>query len=233
MKVDEVSSLRDLVLGRRSVRSFVDKPVDQKLIQQILEDASWAPSGCNLQPWHVYVITDKAIDRLASAVQTKMMTMSAALQEGEGADFEFLPDPMPKKLRKRQIEAAVQLYNALGIERSDKEARLRAAADNFNFFGAPVGYIFTMKKGSTPGQFMDIGMYMQNVMLLAEANGLRTCAQEAWAIWANTVRETLSVSDDEMIVCGMAMGYGDIKHPVNSFKTKREAVDTFVQWKSE
>jgi nitroreductase len=113
------------------------------------------------------------------------------------------------------------LYEALNIQRTDKAARADQWQENFEFFGAPVGLIFTMDRQMGPAQFMDLGIYLQTLMLLAQERGLNTCSQLSWSAWANTVRQALEIGADEAVIVGMALGYGDISKPVNQYDTER------------
>jgi nitroreductase len=135
---------------------------------------------------------------------------------------------MAEPYASRYHHAASLMYAAGGIERDDVAARQRHLARNWEFFGAPVGFIFTIHRSMEPGQWADLGMFMQSMMLLARDYGLHTCAQEAWALWPKTLRECLRIPDDEMVVCGMALGYADEAAPINGFASVRASFQEYA-----
>jgi len=157
----------DAVKSRFSARSFLSKPVAKQLVTEILRQAGQAPSGANMQPWKVHVISGAPMQQLVGAALESMRRGVS-----ETPEYPMYPTPLPDPFRSRRFETGMGLYKALGIERSDQEARNIQLLENFRFFGAPVGMIFTIDKMFVPGQLGDLGMFIQNVMLLARQYGL-------------------------------------------------------------
>jgi nitroreductase len=204
------------VAARRSVRGFLDKPVDVALIAQLAGAAAQAPSGGNLQPWHVDIVAGDAMNRLKQ-------TMMARLASGhtEPPEYDIYPKELISPYRDRRFAVGEAMYERIGIPREDKVARRMWFARNFGFFGAPVALFMTVDKRMGPPQWSDMGMFLQTFMLLAVAEGLATCAQECWAVYPDTVRAFLHTPDDRMLFCGMAIGYEDTAEPANTLKTAR------------
>ena len=219
-------SVAEILRSRRSVRAFLDRPVDRATIADILDTARFAPSGGNLQPWHVDVLAGEALDRLKARARVSLAANSA----GEGTEFNVYPPALGEPWRGRRFASGEQLYTAIGIPREDRPARLRQFARNFDLFGAPVGLFFSIPRHFGPPQWAHLGMFMQNVMLLAEERGLATCAQEAWALVHKTVGEVLGLPEERLFYCGMALGYADESHPINTWRTQREPLERFASF---
>jgi nitroreductase len=209
--------VRSALATRKSIRAFLDRPVAANTVRELLERAARSPSGSNLQPWHVYALMGEARDELLRRVRAQL----AALPRGEAPEYRIHPPNLCEPYSSRYFRAASLVYAALGISRDDNPARERHLANNWRFFGAPVGLIFTIHRQMEPGQWADLGMYMQSIMLLARDYGFDTCAQEAWALWPKTLRECLSIPPEQMAVCGMALGFQDPAAPVNHFQSER------------
>ena len=212
-------NVTDAVSARVSIRAFKPDPVPGALVREILEAASRAPSGGNLQPWRVYALTGAPLEALKAEV--------AANPFGETPEYDVYPPNLWDPLRTRRFECGEDLYATIGIPREDKPARLRQLARNGELFGAPVGLFFCLDRKVGPPQWSDVGMYMQTVMLLAVERGLATCAQEYWARYPQTLIESLGLPDDHMIFSGMALGYADETAPINTLRTRR---DPFEVW---
>jgi nitroreductase len=212
----------EAVEGRRSIRQFLDRPVDEQLVARILDAAARAPSGQNMQPWLVHHVTGKTRDRLCEAV-------SAAAAAGKRSDdYAYFPKEIREPYVARRRKVGYDLFEIYGIAREDFDGRKRALFRNFQFFGAPVGLFFTMERDWGLGAWIDIGNYMTNVMTLARGAGLETCPQQAWAEYAAPVREILSISDSHVLVSGMALGYADYDAKVNALVAEREPASRFV-----
>lgn len=209
--------------ARITVRQFSDKPVSEEQVRSLLEAAKRAPSGGNLQPWNVHVLTGAPLKALVEDVDRKLK--SGAMEEPE---YNVYPPDLvdPYKTRRRVVGQA--LYDLIGVPREDKAGKLRQLSRNFRFFDAPVGLFFTMHRQMEIGQFVDLGMFLQNIMLLACEAGLDTCPQEAWARWHLTVGEHIHIPDDHMLFCGMALGYKDPTAIINQLRTERERFENFV-----
>jgi len=215
------------VRGRRSTRAFLGRPVAREIVEEILDIAARAPSGGNLQPWHVDVLAGDALAALKSRAGASLVANPA----GEGTEFPVYPPALAEPWRGRRFAAGEQLYAALGIERGDRPARLRQFAKNFELFGAPVGLFFSIPRHFGPPQWAHLGMFMQNIMLLAEERGLATCAQEAWALVHKTAGEALGLPPERMLYCGMALGHADEEHPINDWRTEREPLESFATFR--
>ena len=203
------------VAARRSVRGFLDTPVDLDLVQRLVVQASRAPSGGNLQPWHVDIVANDAMNRLKQ-------TMMAKLAGGpETAEYDIYPKELLSPYRDRRFTVGEAMYERIGIPRNDKLARRMWFARNFAFFGAPVALFTTVDKRMGPPQWSDLGMFLQTFMLLAVEAGLATCAQECWAIYPETVKAFLGTPEDRMLFCGMAIGYEDRTELANALRTER------------
>lgn len=202
--------------ARRSVRAFLDRPVDPALIERLARQAARAPSGGNLQPWHIDIVTGDYLARLKAL-------MAARLAGGglEAAAYDIYPRDLSGPYKDRRFDVGAALYAALGIERGDRERRAEEFRRNFQFFGAPAALFCTVDRMMGPPQWSDLGMYLQSFMLLALEAGLATCAQECWALYPETVGAFLSLPEERMLFCGMAIGYEDADAPANALHTRR------------
>ena len=203
------------VAARRSVRGFLDTPVDLDLVQRLVIQASRAPSGGNLQPWHVDIVAGDAMNRLKQTMMTKLAGGP------ETAEYDIYPKELVSPYRDRRFSVGEAMYERIGIPRDDKLARRMWFARNFAFFGAPVALFTTVDKRMGPPQWSDLGMFLQTFMLLAVEAGLATCAQECWAIYPETVKAFLGTPEDRMLFCGMAIGYEDRTELANALRTER------------
>jgi nitroreductase len=217
----------DAVAARFSARAFLDQPVDEAQVRRILDRARQAPSGGNLQPWHVYAVSGSPLRELLGQVHT------AALMSprGEPREYDVYPPDLQEPYRSRRYKCGEDLYAALGIPREHKPALLRQFAKNLQGFGAPLMLFFTIDRAMGQNQWAHLGMFMQTVMLLALEEGLHTCPQEAWSGFHSTVGAFLGLPEQQMFYCGMAVGYADMDHPVNQWRTERaplEDIATFL-----
>ncbi|MFE3188526.1 nitroreductase [Nocardia sp. NPDC059240] len=219
----------DAVTNRRSVRRFLDRPVDRRQLQRILDAACRSPSGGNLQPWHLFALTGEPLDRLKK-------TVAERISNGEVQDepeYPMYPVGLTSPYRDRRFRNGEQLYAALGIPREDKSARRRQFGMNFELFGAPVGLFCYVHRQMGSAQWSDLGMYLQTVMLLLHAEGLASCPQESWSLHYSAVDEVVARPEELMLFCGMAIGYEDTAHPVNTLRTERtplSEVAMFLGW---
>ena len=216
-----VMNVSDAVAGRFSVRAFKPDPVPRALTAEILTLAARAPSGGNLQPWRVYGIAGAVLEAFKAKV--------AANPFGETPEYDVYPPNLWDPFRTRRYQNGEELYASISISREDKPARLRQLARNGEFFGAPVGLFFTLDRKLGPPQWADLGMYMQNVMLLALERGLDTCPQEYWARYPQTLAAHVGMPDDHMVFSGMALGYRDPDHPINAWRSTRDPIDVWCQ----
>ncbi|MFT4099495.1 MAG: nitroreductase [Burkholderiaceae bacterium] len=211
--------------SRISVRAFLDKPVPEATIRAILQGAARAPSGGNLQPWHVWVLTGARLAEFKALVQRRL----AEQPGGEPTEYHIYPPELKEPYRSRRFKCGEDLYATISIGRDNKPGRLAQLAKNYQFFGAPVAMFFAIDRSMQPGQWADLGMYMQSIMLLAREHGLHTCAQEAWARWHETVAGFVGIPPELMLFAGMAIGHADDAHPINTLRTERAPFDEYVR----
>jgi len=214
----------EAIATRRTNRAFLPDPVPLETLKQILVQAARAPSGGNLQPWKVYLLIGAARDELVRRVAEKRKETPM----GEAPEYHIYPPQLSEPYRTRRFRIGEAMYGAIGIPREDKAARLKFFTRNWEFFGAPVGLIFTIDRQMQQGQWADLGMFMQSLMLLAREHGLHTCPQEAWAVWHSLIREYLKVPENEMIFCGMGIGYADENAAVTALVSERAPLEEFV-----
>ena len=221
-----VISASEAILGRKSIRAFKDTAVDRAVVEDIILKSSRAPSGGNLQPWKVKVISGQVRDELVNTVAEKM----ASNPVGDGSEYNVYPPELKDPYRTRRRVVGNDLYSLIGIAKEDRMAKFEQVGKNFTFFGAPVGLIFSIDRQMEQGQFADLGMFMQNVMVLAREAGLHTCAQEAWAIWHQTIRDVVGIPQDELVFCGMCLGYADEEAVINELVSERAPFEEFVEF---
>lgn len=222
--LDETAIVDDAILSRRSVRAFLPDPVDEDTIRDILSVASWAPSGTNMQPWKVYVTTGAKKQEITDAV----MNSGIRAEKAAWDEYKYYPDKFFEPYYGRRRAVGYALYSALGIEKRDVVNMRRQHDRNFVFFDAPVGMIFTVDRRLNHGSWVDHGMFLQSIMIAARGRGLHTCPQAAFAPYHRQIRPVLGIPDEEIVVCGMALGYEDTSKPENQWRTTREPLDEFV-----
>jgi len=217
----------DAIVHRRSVRRFLSTPLPLSLIKTILNGAARAPSGTNIQPWKVHVVSGAARERLSRAV------LEAAEAGRRCDEYVYIPAQLKEPYLSRRRQLGYELYRLYGIERTDFAARKEAALRNFRFFDAPIGLFFTMEKYLLLGSWLDCGMFMQNGMTLARAYGLETCPQQAWCEYGGIIHQQLNISDDDIILSGMALGYADPNAPENTLVSSRITDEEFASYHFE
>ena len=216
LSIGKSQSVTAALSTRITARAFTDKAVPQALLQEILETARRTPSGGNLQPWNVHVMTGKTLaDFVAHGV--KYATEGNQDEPTHPAYPASLWEPM----RSRRYQLGEDMYALLGIAKDDKFARMAQFLENMKFFGAPVGLIITGHKKLEAPQHMDIGIYLQSLMLLAREHGLHTAPQGWWRNWHTVCDKFLDIPDDQEVLVGLALGYGDETAPVNNLRAAR------------
>lgn len=231
--VADPASVEAAIESRFSCRAFLrERPVPRDLVERILAVASRAPSGTNTQPWRAYVLQDASRDALVDKVCTAHDALYAnpALAADYAEEYDYYPRQWVPPYIDRRRENGWGLYGLLGIAKGEKDRMHAQHQRNFRFFDAPVGLMFTMDRVLGRGSLMDYGMFLQNVMVAARAHGLHTCPQAAWNGYARIILPHIGAGPDEMLVCGMSLGYADLAAPVNGFHTPREPVAAFTRW---
>jgi nitroreductase len=209
-------NVTEAVAARRSVRGFLDTPVDTTTLTTIVTKAARAATGGNLQPWHIDLVTGESLATLKAVMMAKLVS-----GEAEEPAYAIYPPRLTAPYRDRRFAVGEAMYAEIGISREDKAARRLWFARNFQFFGAPAALFCTVDRQMGPPQWADLGMYLQNVMLLAVEAGLATCAQECWAVYPETITGFLETPAERMLFCGMAIGFEDAGQPANRLRSAR------------
>ncbi|QFZ84728.1 nitroreductase [Variovorax paradoxus] len=231
--VRDPASVVSAIESRFSCRAFLrDKPVERQQIEEILQIARCAASSTNTQPWKVHVLQgdrrDALVAKVCAAHDATQADPSLAAEYGEVAGY--YPAEWVSPYIDRRRHNGWGLYGALGIAKGEKDKMHAQAQRNYRFFDAPVGLMFTMDRVMGRGSLIDYGMFLQTLMLAARALGLHTCPQAAWNNYAKIVMPFIDADANEMLVCGMAIGYADEFAPVNAYRTPREEVESFTRW---
>jgi len=211
---------------RRSLRAFTSDPVSMAEISRILETAARAPSGTNMQPWNVTVVSGETRQRVCDAVCQAFDDPDIKPQ----GEKRYYPENWFEPYLSRRRKVGWDLYGLLGIEKGDRDKMHQQHRRNFQFFDAPVGLFFTIHRELATGSWLDYGMYLQNVMLLAREAGLHTCPQAAWADYHSVIRKVIPLEDTEIVVCGMAIGHADPEPVENTLVTTREDLSLFTRF---
>ena len=230
--VTDAASVDAAITSRMSARAFLPTAISRETIEHILTVASRAPSGTNTQPWKVYVLQgasrDSLVDKCCAAHDALRADPSLAEQYRE--EYDYYPTQWVSPYIDRRRENGWGLYGLLGIGKGDKDRMHLQHQRNFRFFDAPVGLIFTIDRVLGRGSLVDYGMFLQNIMVAARAQGLHTCPQAAWNGFARIILPHIGAGEGEMLVCGMALGHADPDDKVNGFHTPREPVSSFTRW---
>jgi nitroreductase len=216
------------ITSRRSIRAFLPKPVACDDIEAILGVAARAPSGTNAQPWKVYVLTGDSKQGLTDSLMPVFLDPAQAAQHRE--EYPYYPEKWVPPYIDRRRKVGWDLYALLELTRDDKEGMRAQHARNYRFFDAPVGLIFTIDRVLERGSLVDYGMFLANIMIAARARGLDTCPQAAFTHFHRIIREQLHLPTQEMVVCGMSLGYADESKIENSLVTEREPVAGFTKF---
>lgn len=224
----EVELVDQAITSRRSVRAFLPTPVAREDIEAILDVARRAPSGSNTQPWKVYVLTGETKARLSESVLAAYDHPEVDTLHRE--EYPYYPRTWIDPYQSRRRKVGWDLYGLLGIERADKERMHTQHARNFRFFDAPVGIIFTIDRVMEQGSWLDYGMFLEAVMVAARARGIDTCPQAAFTQFHRIIAEHLALTEDEMVVCGMSMGYANLAAIENTLITERAPVSDFTRF---
>ena len=219
-------NVSEAVRSRHSIRAFLDKPVPEALLRETIEIAARAPSGGNVQPWRIYALAGAPLAKF----KARMAERLAANPVPDPLEYHVYPEHLWEPHRTWRFRCGEQMYGLVGIPREDKTQRLAWFAHNYQFFGAPVGLFYCLDRKLGPPQWSDMGMYLQNVMLLLRERGLDSCSQECWSRYSAEVRAFLNPPPELMLFCGMAIGYRDPGAPVNQLVTERASLDEFASF---
>jgi nitroreductase len=204
VRPDEARKTVDAVIaGRFACRAFCDRPVSRLTIEEVLGIARFAPSGANIQPWHVHVLAGAAKKRVSDA----LLTAHREARDAHASEYKYYATELPKPYVGRRQQFGSLFYGALGIAQTDMEARANQTAKNYAFFGAPIGLIITIDRRLEIGSWLDLGMFVQNVMLATAGRGLQSCPQETFSKYHRILRALLPIPDEQMVVCGMSIGF--------------------------
>jgi nitroreductase len=227
-----VNPVDQAIESRQSTRDFLPTPVPRETITHLLELAARAPSGTNTQPWKVYVLQGSSRDKLVDKVGTAGDAIRAnpALAAEYKEAYDYYPEKWVSPFIDRRRENGWGLYGLLGITKGDKDKMHAQQQRNFKFFDAPVGLMFTLDKVMGRGSLVDYGMFIQNLMVAARGHGLSTCPQAAWNGFAKIILPHIGAGPDEMLVCGMSLGYANEVALVNTYRTPRVPASDFTTW---
>jgi len=232
LATDQAAAVDAAITSRMSVRAFTQAPVSRDTIEHLLQVASRAPSGTNTQPWKVYVLQggsrDTLCDKVCAAHDAIRANPELAAEYGEA--YDYYPEKWVSPYIDRRRENGWGLYGLLGIGKGDKDKMHTQHQRNYRFFDAPVGMMFTIDRVMGRGSLVDYGMFLQNIMVAARGHGLDTCPQAAWNGFAKIILPHIGAGADEMLVCGLALGYADATDVVNTFHTPRVGVQDFTHW---
>jgi len=216
------------ITSRRSIRAFLPTPVAREDIEKILDVAARAPSGTNTQPWKVYVLTGDKKQELTARILAVHADPALAQQHTE--EYAYYPSVWQSPYIDRRRKVGWDLYKLLGLGRDNKAGMAAQHGRNYAFFDAPVGLMFTIDRVMEQGSWLDYGMFLQNIMVAARGRGLDTCPQAAFTQYHTIIRAVLDLPDNEMVVCGMSLGYADHNKIENTLVTERESLANFVKF---
>ncbi len=212
----------EAVTIRKSTRAFLDTPVDDETLRQLLSTASRAPSGGNVQPWVIYAVTGNSMPNLLEHLD--------ASPPVEEPGYDIYPPKLWEPYRTNRYALGEAMYETIGIGRDDKEGRMRQFANNGRFFGAPTAIFCYIDKRMGPPQWSDLGMFLQTFMLLAEEAGLQTCPQEYWTVRQNAVGEFVGAPEELLLFCGVAIGHADPEAPINTLESQRQPLEEWCKF---
>jgi nitroreductase len=218
--------VEEAITARRSIRAFKSDPVDAELIRHILDVAARSPSGTNTQPWHVHVCTGKVRDALVAEQHNALLTGKTP----DTPEYAYYPEELGEPWKIRQRGLGWDLYGLLGIHKGDKDKMKVQHGRNFKLFDAPVGLFFSLHQKLKYGSWIDMGAFMQTVMVAARSHGLDTCPQQSWCTYHSIVKKHLNIPADHTLAFGMAMGYADLSAVENRLISRREPLENFASF---
>jgi nitroreductase len=219
--------VQEAVASRYSCRAFLDTPVPESVVRDIVEQAARSPSGGNIQPWFVHAVSGEPLARLKAQIALRAEEHIF----GDGAEYHIYPRGLKEPYNTRRHVVGELLYRSIGVAREDKQGRRRQYRRNYLLFDAPVALFFALDRSLGPPQWSDLGMYLQTVMLLARSHGLHTCPQEAWTYWHKTLGAFLELPPEHILFCGMALGHADPKAAINGWDSPRALLCEFATFR--
>jgi len=219
-------ALQEIILNRRSIRGFKKDSVELATIKRIIQIGRSAPSGANLQPGRFTVLTNKPLQDLISVLQEAIDNDTPSTSE-----YSYFPTPLPDHLLQRKRATGFGLYEALNIDRRDIQARKKQFRSNYRFFNAPIGIVVSIEKNLGKGCFMDLGMALQTIFIATQTENLACCGIGALANYGKRIHKHLELPEEEIVVCGIAIGYNDKTNRVNSFKTSRLDISEYADFR--
>lgn len=226
VSTEAADSIAEAIRSRRSVRAYLPEAVPESVLRELLTLGRHAPSGSNIQPWQVAVLTGATLQRVGAVIQQAFLND----EPGHQRDYNYYTDPIVEPYLARRRACGWGLYGTLGIGKGDVEKSRAYRAQNYVFFGAPAGLVFTIDRDLEKGSWLDYGMFLQTLMLAARAFGLHSCAEASIASYPDIVRRELGLGDDQVVMCGMALGYADPVAVVNTFQPARIALEDYVRF---
>jgi len=222
-------NVTEAIRSRRSIRAFLDRPVPDAVLREVLSTAARAPSGGNLQPWRLYVLSGATMGRFKQLMEQRIQDAPG----GEPTEYDIYPPNLWDPYRTQRYALGEQMYALLGVGREDKLGRTRQFARNYQFFGAPAGLMCYVDRRLGAPQWADLGMYLQSVMLLLRERGLHSCPQECWSVYHETVDAFVGAPAEWMLFCGMSIGHADDSAPVNGLASERAPLEQFATFLDE
>jgi nitroreductase len=220
-------NVHEALASRHSVRDFLPTPVPGEVIRRVLTAAARAPSGGNVQPWHIDVVAGERLDELKALMRRRLQQVAAG-DDAERPEYDIYPKELVAPYRDYRFQLAEAMYATMGIPREDKAARLKWFARNFQFFGAPMALFCSIDRRMGPPQWSDLGMLLQSVMLLLREEGLDSCPQECWSVYPQTIGRFIGLPAERMLFCGMSIGHANPEHPVNRLVSQRAGLAQFA-----
>lgn len=224
--MNDINEIEQAIRARRAIRAFRPDPVEPTLVRRLIDLAAQAPSGTNMQPWKLRVIGPQTRARLESA-------LLAALDAGERPgveEYRYYPERFREPYLSRRRKLGWDLYGLLGVAKGDTDGMKRQTAANLRFFDAPVALMLTIDRDLEIGSWLDLGMFIQNLLIAAQGYGLDSCPQAIFAQFHPIVRRELAIPEEEVVVCGIAIGKADFDAPANRLVPEREPVESFTTW---
>jgi nitroreductase len=224
--LDVGANIDRIIRGRFASRAFTSRAVPRQIITDILDVARFAPSGANIQPWCVYVASGAKKNEISCA----LLKAHEEARDQHTSEYQYYASELPEPYLSRRHQFGRLFYDSLDIQRSDIVGRARQTAKNYGFFGAPVGLMVTIDRRLAQGSWLDLGMFIQNVMIAAGARGLQTCPQETFSKYHTLLRKLLPIRPEEIVVCGMSIGFAEGDCLNKGSLMPKAAVEEFAQF---